>query len=186
MSRLGLRVSDKPCARSRCKRPGIEAAGRPVLCLKHHQSYGTGRAKLERRVRVAGEKRAFGSGWEAERGKELRVLEEAGAITGLEFQVSFALRLENGVCVVDPTMKSAQYYPAAVPRSKKGKLIERYVADAVYREIGFKGIRFKTGELAWTVEDSKAGYMSTEFRQKRTWMLEGYGIRIHENHKPRR
>lgn len=42
-------------------------------------------------VRARGEKRAFGSAAEAERGKELRLLEKAGVISDLKFQVPFHL-----------------------------------------------------------------------------------------------
>lgn len=164
-----------PCARTRCKRPGVLIHGRAIrLCVKHHATLGTGRSKLERRVKVAGEARAFGSAWEAERGRELRVLEEAGEIHGLEFQVYIPLRIKGGVCVVAADYKHRWLFSLAVPVAKDSARVESYVADAIYRE---------DGEAV--VEDSKNGRLSPEFRRKEKWMKEGYGITIRVVHKAR-
>lgn len=94
----------------------------------------------------------FDSKKEANRYKELRLLEKAGAIKDLRMQVKF-------------TLIPAQRDEAT------GKVIERecsYKADFVYEEDG------KT-----VVEDVK-GFRTKEYVIKRKLMLWRYGIRIRE------
>lgn len=99
---------------------------------------------------------------EARREAELRLLERAGQITGLQTQVPFELI-------------PAQYGPDETgPRGgkRRGTCLERscvYVADFVYRD--------KTG--AQIVEDSK-GFRTKDYIIKRKLMLYRYGIRIKE------
>lgn len=93
----------------------------------------------------------FDSKKEANRYKELRLLEKAGAIKNLSRQVKFVL------------------IPSQ--RDESGKLIERecsYKADFTYEE-GIKTV----------VEDVK-GYRTKEYIIKRKLLLYQYGIRIRE------
>ena len=94
----------------------------------------------------------FDSKKEANRYRELRLLEKAGAIKDLRMQVKF-------------TLIPAQRDEAT------GKVVERecsYKADFVYEEDG------KT-----VVEDVK-GFLTKEYVIKRKLMLWRYGIRIRE------
>lgn len=92
----------------------------------------------------------FDSKREAERYKELRLMEQAGEITGLTRQQAFTL----------------------IPAQRiGGNLVERavvYVADFCY---------YKNGE--YVVEDSK-GFRTPEYKIKRKLMLYTQGIRIRE------
>ena len=93
----------------------------------------------------------FDSTIEANRYRELKLLERAGKIKDLQRQVSYTL------------------IPAQ--RDASGKLIERscrYVADFVYRIDG-----------ETIVEDVK-GVRTPEYKIKRKLMLQLYGIRIKE------
>lgn len=103
-----------------------------------------------KKVTVSGQ--VFDSKKEANRYKELLLLEKAGAIKDLRMQVKF-------------TLIPAQRYEAT------GKVVERecsYKADFVYEEDG------KT-----VVEDVK-GFRTKEYIIKRKLMLWRYGIRIRE------
>lgn len=104
----------------------------------------------------------FDSKHEAERYEELKLLEKAGEISGLELQKKFILI-------------PAQREPDITgPRGgvKKGKLLEKecaYIADFVYKD--------KDGNTV--VEDTK-GFRTKEYVIKRKLMLFKYGIRICE------
>ena len=94
----------------------------------------------------------FDSKKEANRYKELRLLEKAGEIQDLRTQVKF---------VLIPSQRDEE----------TGKVVERecyYKADFVYNE----------GEKT-VVEDVK-GFRTKEYIIKRKLMLEKYGIRIRE------
>ena len=94
----------------------------------------------------------FDSKHEAQRWKELQILEYAGSIYDLRRQVKFVLI-------------PAQYID--------GKLVERecsYKADFVYRE--------KKTDLT-VVEDAK-GFQTDVYKIKKKLMLERFGIRIIE------
>lgn len=105
----------------------------------------------------------FDSKKEANRYRELKILEKIGEITNLQMQVKYVLI-------------PAQREPDTVGKRGgiiKGKLIERevsYIADFVYRDI-------KTG--AWVIEDTK-GMRTHEYIIKRKLMLYRHGIRIKE------
>lgn len=105
----------------------------------------------------------FDSKKEANRYRELKILEKIGEITNLQMQVKYVLI-------------PAQREPDTVGKRGgiiKGKLIERevsYIADFVYRDI-------KTGE--WVIEDTK-GMRTHEYIIKRKLMLYRHGIRIKE------
>lgn len=104
-----------------------------------------------KKITVDGQK--FDSKKEANRYRELRLLEKAGAIKDLRMQVKF-------------TLIPAQRDEAT------GKVVERecsYKADFVYYE--------EAGETV--VEDVK-GYRTKEYIIKRKLMLYLYGIRIRE------
>ena len=92
----------------------------------------------------------FDSKREAERYKELKLMEKAGVISGLTRQQAFTL----------------------IPAQRiGGKVVERsvvYVADFCY---------YQDGE--YVVEDSK-GYKTPEYKIKRKLMLYTQGIRIRE------
>ena len=96
--------------------------------------------------------RGFDSKKEARRADELRLMERAGAIRNLRYQVEYVLI-------------PAQYI--------NGRCVERdckYRADFVYYDK-------KSGQLV--VEDCK-GFKTPEYRIKRKLMLRVYGIRIKE------
>ena len=98
---------------------------------------------------------------EAIRWNELKLMQSAGAITGLQRQVKFVLI-------------PAQYEPDSIGKNgkfKKGKCIERecsYIADFIYNE---------NDNLV--VEDVK-GVRTKEYIIKRKLMLQVYGIQIKE------
>lgn len=128
---------------------------------------GSGRKYGNKKVEVEGE--TFDSLKEARRGKELEMLEQAGAVRDLRRQVRYELI---------PTIRE----PETVGKRggiKTGKVIERgveYIADFVYQDA-------ETGETI--VEDVK-GYRDTNsaaykvFTIKRKLMLHIYGIRVKE------
>lgn len=96
----------------------------------------------------------FASKREAQRYKDLRLLEEAGEIEGLRCQVSIPLHaydflMNTGVKVAD------------------------YVADFVYRN---KGDDLGTTPI---VEDAK-GFRTQTYRLKKRWVKVEHGIDIHE------
>lgn len=103
----------------------------------------------------------FDSKKEAHRYQELKLLEKAGEISGLQLQVKYVLI-------------PAQYEPDTVGNRggiKKGKLIERecsYIADFVYQE-----------NRETVVEDTK-GMRTKDYIIKRKLMLWVHGIRIRE------
>ena len=95
----------------------------------------------------------FDSRKEASRWAELRLMERAGVISGLQRQVPFVL------------------IPAQ--RDSRGRVVEReckYIADFVYMEQG-----------QMVVEDTKSSITKTkEYVIKRKLLLERFGIRIKE------
>lgn len=103
----------------------------------------------------------FDSIKEAKRFQELRLLERAGAISGLRRQVKYILI-------------PAQRDPDIIGKRggvKKGKLLEKecaYLADFVYEENGIT-----------VVEDTK-GVRTKDYIIKRKLLLLNYGIRIRE------
>ena len=111
--------------------------------------------------KIQADEQTFDSRKEYARWCALRLMERAGAITGLRRQVKYVLI-------------PAQYGPSITgPRGglKHGPLLERecaYIADFVY---------LKDGQTI--VEDSK-GVRTKDFIIKRKLMLERYGIRILE------
>ena len=105
----------------------------------------------------------FDSQKEANRYKELQLLQRAGKIAGLERQKRFEIIPEHR----EPDTIG--------PRGgvKKGKIIEParyYVADFVYYDA-------ETAELV--VEDSK-GFRTKEYKLKKVLMYDRYKIRIKE------
>ncbi len=105
----------------------------------------------------------FDSIKEANRYKELKVLERAGQVHDLQLQVKFKLIPAQREWT-DETTKSG--------KPKKGKLIEKevsYYADFTYRN--------RYGLLV--VEDAK-GYKTPEYILKRKMMLYFHGIRVRE------
>lgn len=105
----------------------------------------------------------FDSKKEAVRWSELRQLERAGVISGLDRQVRFVLIPAQR----EPDTKG--------PKGGliRGKLIERecaYIADFVYEVC-------ETGQKV--VEDTK-GMRTPDYIIKRKLMLERYGIRVRE------
>lgn len=108
-----------------------------------------GRKFGNRKTEIDGQ--VFDSKKEARRYAELRLMERAGEISGLQTQVPFVL------------------IPAQ--KDEKGIVIERaasYVADFVYNQ---------NGKLV--VEDAK-GYRTDVYRLKKKLMLKVHGIRIYE------
>ena len=109
----------------------------------------------------------FDSRKEANRWRELRLLERTGAIQDLRRQVKFILipaqhEFTNEVYKKGPNKG----------RRKKGKLLERecaYIADFVYKD--------ESGNII--VEDTK-GIRTTEYIIKRKLMLFVHGIKITE------
>lgn len=110
----------------------------------------------------------FDSKKEARRYQELRLLEKAGEIHGLQRQVKFVLiptqREFNARDVYKSGPKKGSFKP--------GRIIERevaYVADFVYF----------LSDNTRVVEDTK-GVRTKEYIIKRKLMLKEYGIRIKE------
>lgn len=107
----------------------------------------------------------FDSKREAKRYKELKLLEDAGQITGLELQKKFVLIPSQYEEL------SREEYIKGNGKKTKGKCIERecaYKADFVYMENGRQ-----------VVEDTK-GMRTKDYIIKRKLMLYVYGIRIKE------
>lgn len=105
----------------------------------------------------------FDSLKEANRYKELRLLQRAGEIAGLEMQYKFE---------IIPEHREADTIGPRGGR-KKGKIIEParyYVADFYY-------MNCETGE--WIVEDVK-GFKTPEYKLKKALMYDRYRIRIRE------
>lgn len=110
----------------------------------------------------------FDSRKEANRYRELKLLEKAGKISHLRLQVKFQLippQYETTAERYTKGPKKGQY--------KRGKLLERecaYIADFVYYD-------FLANELV--VEDTK-GMRTKDYIIKRKLMLHKYGIKIRE------
>ncbi len=125
------------------------------------RNYGTGSKYHSQKVSILGE--VFDSKREAARYMELKELEMAGRISGLQRQKKFVL-------------VPAQYEPETTgPRGGKikGKLLERevaYYADFVY---------FDEEEKDLVIEDAK-GVRTPEYIIKRKLMLWLKGYRIRE------
>ena len=101
---------------------------------------------------------------EANRHRELMLLERAGEIENLQRQVTFEL--------IPAQYEVWERYGKKGQRLKDGqKCLEQacvYIADFVYEEDGKR-----------VVEDVK-GYRTKEYRLKRKLMLYVHGVRIHE------
>lgn len=116
-------------------------------CEITSRSYGSGTSKYHAK-KVGG----HASKKEHNRANQLKLMQRAGVISGLQEQVSY------------------EVIPAQ--RDSAGKLLEhacRYVADFVYYN--------ENGELV--VEDTK-GFKTPEYKIKRKLMLLVHGIRIKE------
>lgn len=105
----------------------------------------------------------FDSKKEGRRYQELKMLQKAGDISGLQRQVKYILIPAQR----EPDTKG--------PRGGiiKGKLLERecsYIADFVYKNT-------HSGE--WVIEDTK-GFRTAEYKIKRKMMLYFHNIRIKE------
>lgn len=108
----------------------------------------------------------FDSKKEANRFRELQLLERAGKITALQRQVKY---------VLIPTQRefSNEIYKKGAHQGhfKPGKVLEKecsYIADFAYIQDG-----------AYVVEDTK-GVRTEVYKIKRKLMLERYGIQIQE------
>lgn len=129
-------------------------------------AWNRSRAKYgNRKVVVDG---TFDSKKEAQRYTELKSLEKAGKITGLQLQREFEL-------IPEQREKTDQIYTKGKNkgRFKPGRLLERkcsYVADFVYWDLE---------NNCMVVEDAK-GMRTKEYIIKRKLMLYKYGIRIKE------
>jgi len=120
----------------------------------------TNRSILHRsRVRDSAGK-SYQSAWEREAMAQLRMLERAGRITGLEEQVTFALYIgTDGQAFVRSTR-------LRINAKREGVRIEAYRADAVYYE----------GETL-VIVDAKNGFFSHEYKRKARWMdVLGYPV----------
>ena len=104
----------------------------------------------------------FASKKEANRYRELKLMERAGEISDLRLQVKY---------VLIPAQRE-KVWNREKNHFEEGKVIERevsYYADFVYKNrLGFK-----------IVEDTK-GYRTDVYKIKRKLMLQEYGIRIFE------
>lgn len=108
----------------------------------------------------------FDSKKEAIRFQQLRLLERAGKISGLQRQVKFVL-------IPAQRESCSEIYTKGTKKGcrKPGRLLEKecsYIADFVYCENG-KAV----------VEDAK-GFRTEVYKIKRKLMLERYGIQIRE------
>lgn len=109
----------------------------------------------------------FDSRKEANRYRELKLLEKAGKISHLRLQVKFIL-------IPAQYEQSKEKYQRGAKKGlyKRGKLLERecaYIADFVYIDADGKKI----------VEDTK-GMRTKDYIIKRKLMLHKYGIKIKE------
>ena len=104
--------------------------------------------------------RTFSSRAECVRGEELALLEMAGEITGLEYQVPFTLSIEPKVTItIDFTYKPRIYSDLILQKAgnNSGKIL--LYDKAIYEDVkGYKETR--------------------EFRVKRIWLKEKYGIDV--------
>lgn len=114
----------------------------------------------------------FDSQREAARYQQLKLLERAGRISGLQTQVKY---------VLIPTQREASFeaYKSGPNkgRRKPGKVLEcecSYIADFVYNQDGETVVEDVKGYR----DPASAGY--AKFVIKRKLMLERYGIRIKE------
>lgn len=109
----------------------------------------------------------FDSVKEANRYKELKVLERAGLVHDLQLQVKFKLI---------PTQRELSLETTAAGKPKKGKLLEKeasYIADFVYKN--------KYGiQVVEDVKGYKKGPAYELFVLKRKLMLQNHGIRVKE------
>lgn len=108
----------------------------------------------------------FDSKKEANRFRELQLLERAGKITALQRQVKYVLIPTQREC-------TNKIYKKGVNKGnlKPGKVLEKecsYIADFAYIQDG-----------AYVVEDTK-GVRTEAYKIKRKLMLERYGIQIRE------
>lgn len=128
--------------------------------MKHSKSKYKNRPVTIAGIRYASQK-------EAVRHKELLLMEKAGKIKNLRFQVGYELipaRYETYERYSEKTGKRLKDGKRCVEESCK------YIADFVYQDAG-------TGE--WIIEDSK-GKRTKDYIIKRKLMLHVHGIRIHE------
>ena len=130
-------------------------------------AWGRSRAKYGNRTVVV-DGITFDSKKEAQRYTELKLLEKAGKITGLQLQREFEL-------IPEQREKTDQIYTKGPNkgRFKPGKVIEHkcsYMADFVYWDLD-------TGKMI--VEDAK-GMRTKDYIIKRKLMLYMCGIRIKE------
>ena len=108
----------------------------------------------------------FDSQKEAQRYRELQLLERAGKITALQRQVKYVLIPTQREFTNEVYKKGAHQ-----GRFKPGKVLEKecsYIADFAYIQDG-----------AYIVEDTK-GVRTEAYKIKRKLMLERYGIQIKE------
>lgn len=108
----------------------------------------------------------FDSKKEAQRYRELLLLERAGTITDLQRQVKYVLIPAQREWVNEIYTKGTKK-----GHFKSGKVLEKecsYIADFVYIQNG-----------AYVVEDTK-GVRTEAYKIKRKLMLERYGIQIQE------
>ena len=111
--------------------------------------------------------KGYDSKKEADRAAELKLMERAGIIHDLKFQVKFQLsppRREESKEIYTRGPKKGQHKP--------GKVYEKacvYIADFTY----YQGDKY-------IVEDCK-GFRTPDYIVKRKWMLDKYGIRIYES-----
>ena len=116
-----------------------------------------------KKVTINGE--TFDSKKEANRWCELRLLERAGKIRGLQRQVKFELL-------------PAQYRLVATQKGQKRQCVERavsYIADFVYTEQLYQG-----GDFCVTVVEDTKGFRTADYILKRKMMLFFHDIRIRE------
>ena len=108
----------------------------------------------------------FDSKKEANRFRELQLLERAGKITALQRQVKYVLIPTQREFTNEIYKKGAHY-----GHFKPGKVLEKecsYIADFAYIQDG-----------AYIVEDTK-GVRTEAYKIKRKLMLERYGIQVKE------
>lgn len=116
-----------------------------------------------KKVTVNGE--TFDSKKEYNRWCELRLLERAGKIRGLQRQVKFELL-------------PAQYRIVATRTGQKRQCVERavsYIADFVYKEQ-----LVQDGDFCVTVVEDTKGFRTADYILKRKMMLFFHDIRIKE------
>lgn len=140
------------CARSNCQRPGMIVPGKKIrLCLPHQISKPSKYKNVKAESALVG--RSFDSRAERKRGEELALLEKAGAIRHLRYQVT-------------------------VPLNVNDKRVCAWVADFVYEE---RDNSVRLGHGWREIHEDTKGFRTPIYELKRKLFHAIYGVEIRES-----